>query len=35
MMPISTQPVVVVACQVFQDLFARFTKPKAVQNLSS
>ncbi|MGD0535960.1 MAG: DUF1638 domain-containing protein [Methanoregula sp.] len=31
MMPISNQPVVVVACQVFQDLFARFARLGAVQ----
>jgi len=31
MMPISNFPIVVVACQVFQDLFARFAKAEAVQ----
>jgi hypothetical protein len=31
MMPISSHPVVVVACKVFQDLFTRFVKLEAVQ----
>jgi hypothetical protein len=31
MIPIPNYPVVVVACQVFQDLFARFAKPGMVQ----
>ncbi|HEY5159237.1 MAG TPA: DUF1638 domain-containing protein [Anaerolineales bacterium] len=31
MMPISKYPIVVIACQVFQDLFARFANPETLQ----